>query len=486
MQIQLQEGSNAHPHAGPAAAHVVGHGGVVVLDFRANPGSHPQAVAGLDRLALDVHAQHTHRAHIGNLLLDNLRGEVFHDLLIARVVAGGQYDAHPRVELDVAAAVVGVPDDDAGHPATVVLQQLGTEAAKEGLGPGLDGLVQVGLDHKALLVRPGGAELHAGGEGGELLVVVVVVLRLGPGQRNQNALVELFLGDGLPGGVADGHVGASLDEPVDGFMAVGGPFFQDGALVAVGALPHQAVHHHVLIHDALAAPAAVEAAVQNGVLTAAAVEGCTLLDNGDRRALFGGGTGGADAGQAGAHNHHVKVQLFADRIDDRLFSQPVIAGVSGRFLGGRLDSDAHGLLDAAGGRRLDGVSGDGRARDIVDLGTLGGHQGLLQGGRSHPADGFRLFGGVHHHLGNGGLRECHGHLHLADAGGGTGVGARGVEGLAARCGGRTACRVFAGCQRAGGYAAHGGCRGDLHKAFAGNFHTSISSDLFLLDRSAVC
>ena len=133
-------------------------------------------------------------------------------------------------------------------------------------------------------------------------------------------------------------------------MAVGGPFFQDGALVAVGALPHQAVHHHVLIHDALAAPAAVEAAVQNGVLTAAAVEGCTLLNNGDRRAFFGGGTGGADAGQAGAHNHHVKVQLFADRIDDGLFSQPVIAGVSGRFLGGRLDSDAHGLLDAAAER----------------------------------------------------------------------------------------------------------------------------------------
>ena len=37
------------------------------------------------------------------------------------------------------------------------------------------------------------------GEGGELLVVVVVVLRLGPGQRNQNALVELFLGDGPDG-----------------------------------------------------------------------------------------------------------------------------------------------------------------------------------------------------------------------------------------------------------------------------------------------
>ena len=250
-------------------------------------------------------------------------------------------------------------------------------------------------------------------------------------------------------------------------MCVAGPLLQDGALVAVGALAHQAVDHHVLVHDVLAAPALVQGAVQQGVLAAAAVEGRTLLDDGDLGALLGGSAGSADAGQAGTDDDHVEV-LGLTGLHVRLLAQPVVAGVGGGVIGsGGVGLDAHGLLDAAGGSFLDGIGGDGGTGNVVHLGALGSHQGLLQGGSGHAADVLGLVGGIHHHFGDGSLAEGHGDLHLTDAGGGAGVGAGGVNGIAG-CGGSGAggaCRI-AGSQSAGGDTAHGSGGSDLEEALA--------------------
>ena len=63
--------------------------------------------------------------------------------------------------------------------------------------------------------------------------------------------------------------------------------------------------------------------------------------------------------------------------------------------------DAHCLLDAACGGLLDGVGGDGSAGDVVDLGALSSHQGVLQGGGCHAADALGLLCTFQLAVGNG-------------------------------------------------------------------------------------
>src|SRR5699024_1419848 len=100
-------------------------------------------------------------------------------------------------------------------------------------------------------------------------------------------------------------------------------------------------------------------------------------------------------------------------VDVGLSAQPVVL-----VAGGQLDRGDHrlalGLGVAALGRLHDGVGGDGGPGNAVDLGGAGFQQLLAQlvgGGR---AVGGGLAGGVHHHVGDGGLREGHGDL---DSGG---------------------------------------------------------------------
>ena len=45
------------------------------------------------------------------------------------------------------------------------------------------------------------------------------------------------------------RLGVSLDEPVHDLVCMGSPLFQDGALVAVGALAHQAVDQNIVDED---------------------------------------------------------------------------------------------------------------------------------------------------------------------------------------------------------------------------------------------
>ena len=366
--VELQERRHAH-----AAAHVMGHRGVEILHLRADPRAHAQAVAGGAGLALHVHAHHAQRAQVRDLLLHDFRREVLHDALVGAVVAGGQDDALGRVELDIAVAVLRIAHDDAGHAARVVLEQLGGEAAEEGLRAQLDGLVQVGLHDEALLILAAGAELHGGREGRELLVPVVVVLRLRPGQRHKNALVKLLLRDRLTGGIADRQLRIRADEPVDGFPGVVGPALDDGALVAVGALAHQAVDDDVGVHDVRAAPALVQRAVEHGVLAGAAVEGRALLDDGDAGALLSRCARGAHAGQARAHDDDVHVDHLIDRRGLRLLAEPV-ALVCRSALHDRRDLHrlALGLRDTGLRSVDDRLAGDRHAGHGVDLRTLRG------------------------------------------------------------------------------------------------------------------
>ena len=161
-------------------------------------------------------------------------------------------------------------------------------------------------------------------------------------------------------------------------------------------------------------------------------------------------------------------------VDVGFGAQPVVL-----VAGGQLDRGDHRLAARLGvaalGRLHDGVGGDGGAGNAVDLGGTGFQQLLAQlvgGGR---AVGGGLAGGVHHHVGDGGLREGHGDL---DGGGNALgralVGAGDVGSPCRRCaarrrsaGHRRAGRL-AGRQRAGGDTAHGRRCRDLEESFAGD------------------
>ena len=184
---------------------------------------------------------------------------------------------------------------------------------------------------------------------------------------------------------------------------------------------------------------------------------------------------------AAAHDCHVHINGLGDLalVDLRLGTQPVL--IEGRCSGvAACGVDAHCLLDAACGGLLDGVGGDGSAGDVVDLGALSSHQGVLQGGGCHAADALGLVGGVNDHVGDGGLAEGHGDLHLTDAGGGAGVSAGGVDGLAGGGGGAAGRACVAGGQCAGGNAAHSGSGGNLQEAFTRDLFHLECSLLFLL------
>src|SRR5699024_77891 len=91
-------------------------------------------------------------------------------------------------------------------------------------------------------------------------------------------------------------------------------------------------------------------------------------------------------------------------VDVGLSAQPVVL-----VAGGQLDRGDHRLAHCLGIAALGGlhhrVGGDGGPGNAVDLGGAGFQQLLLQflgGGR---AVGGGLAGGVHHHVGDGGLRE---------------------------------------------------------------------------------
>ena len=174
----------------------------------------------------------------------------------------------------------------------------------------------------------------------------------------------------------------------------------------------------LLAGPGVAAPLGLHLAVDDGVLAAAALGPSAFSKAATDRVLSDAAAGG-NACDAAAHDCHIHINGLGDLalVDLRLGTQPVLIG--GRCSGvAACGVDAHCLLDAACGGLLDGVGGDGSAGDVVDLGALSSHQGVLQGGGCHAADALGLVGGVNDHVGDGGLAEGHGDLHLTDAGGG--------------------------------------------------------------------
>ena len=392
------------------------------------------------------------------------------------VVASGEDDALGGVALDVLAGggIAGVE----AHAAAILHDELLDEAAVEGLDiAGVDGFLHIGLDGDVLV----GLELDGSGVAGEALLLPVVVL----GQRVEDGddeVVRALVGDSAAGGLGVVQVGVCLHPPVEGVADVVGPLAHDAALAAVGALHHVRVDDVVdlLAGPGVAAPLGLHLAVDDGVLAAAALGAVGLLESSHQTAVLSDAAAGGNACDAAAHHGHIHVNGLGDLalVDLRLGTQPVL-------IGGRCSSvaacgvDAHCLLDAACGGLLDGVGGDGSAGDVVDLGALSSHQGVLQGGGCHAADALGLVGGVNDHVGDGGLAEGHGDLHLTDAGGGAGISAGGVDGLAGGGGSAAGRACVAGGQCAGGNAAHSGSGGNLQEAFTRDLFLECSL-LFLL------
>ena len=210
------------------------------------------------------------------------------------------------------------------------------------------------------------------------------------GQRVEDGddeVVRALVGDGAAGGLGVVQVGVCLHPPVEGVADVVGPLAHDAALAAVGALHHVGVDDVVdlLAGPGVAAPLGLHLAVDDGVLAAAALGAVGLLESSHQTAVLGDAAAGGNACDAAAHDCHIHVNGLGDLalVDLRLGTQPVL-------IGGRCSSvaacgvDAHCLLDAACGGLLDGVGGDGSAGDVVDLGALSRHQGVLQGGAATP------------------------------------------------------------------------------------------------------
>ena len=473
VQIQIQEACVAHDaHTGQVgtAAHMVDHGCVALLHLSACPHAQLDAVALIGEAALHV--------HIGeqalDVVLNDFGAEMLQHLGVLGVIAGGQDDALGGVALDVLAggSIAGIQ----AHAAAVLHDELFHKAAVEGVHvAGVNGLLHVGIDGDGLV----GQELHGGGVAGEALLLPVVVL----GQRVENGdqeVVCVLVRDGAAGGLGVVQLRVCFHPPVKDIADVVSPLAHNGALAAVGAFHHVRVHDLVdlLTSPGVAAPLSLHIAVDDGILAAAALGTVSLFKGCHLAAVLGDAAHGCHTGNAAAHHGHIHVHRLGDLalVDLRLGAQPVVLR-SGSGAVCAVCLDAHGLLDAAGSRLLDGIGGDGSAGDVIDLGTLCGHDGLLQGGCGHAADALGLVGSIDDHLGDGGLAEGHGHLHLTDAGGRAGVGTGGVDGIAGSGGAGRSCGV-AGSQCTGGNTAHGGSGGDLQKAFAGDlFHLDF---LFLL------
>ena len=460
VEVEVQEACIAHDaYAGEvgAAAHVVDHWGVALLHLSTGPHTQLDAVALVGEVALHV--------HIGeqalDVVLNDLGAEVLEHLGVLGVVAGGEDDALGSVALDVLASggIAGVE----AHAAAIIHDELLNEAAVEGLDiAGVDGFLHIGLDGDVLV----GLELNGSGVAGEALLLPVVVL----GQRVEDGddeIVRALVGNSAAGGLGVVQVGVCLHPPVEGVADVVGPLAHDAALAAVGALHHVGVDDVVdlLTGPGVAAPLGLHLAVDDGILAAAALGAVGLLESSHQTAVLGDAAAGGNACDAAAHDCHIHVNGLGDLalVDLRLGTQPVL-------IGGRCSGVAACGVDAH----------DGSAGDVVDLGALSSHQGVFQGGGCHAADALGLVGGVNDHVGDGGLAEGHGDLHLTDAGSGAGISAGGVDGLAGRGGGAAGRACVAGGQCAGGNAAHSGSGGNLQEAFTRDLFHLECSLLFLL------
>ena len=389
--------------------------------------------------------------------------QLFHHVGVAGVAAAGQQDALGRVDADEVAVVVAL-GDDAGNAAAAVLFQLGQGGVE------VDGVAQL-LD----VVLESLVALHTGsGLRGHVVVLLDGVEVIG-------VVLGVLCG---PGGLGTG--GELAGPAVLAFQDAGHKVVHGGGLVDPG-LDHTLVALAGSIAGDLAQQLGAVAGLGAGCLGGRGINGAVpvtgilhghiLLDDTEIQAVLCGVSGSAHTAVARAHDDDVGVPGLGDGglVDVGLGAQPVVLVAAGQLHRGD-HRFALGLGIAALGRLHDGVGGDGRAGHAVDLGGTGFQQLLAQlvgGGRTV---GSGLAGGVHHHVGDGGLREGHGDL---DGGGnalcGALIGAGDVGGAgrhrarARRNGaGRSRAGRFTGGQRAGGDAAHGRSRGDLEETFAGN------------------
>ena len=465
LGVDLQERLAAHPeHAGFTALDlgaarnsvrlegrtVEHHHAVGLVELAARPDASLDAVAG-------GAGNGAIQAHNGQVLgLERLQ-----HIIVQRVTAGGNDDTLGCVDPYIAAVLI--LGDGAGDPAIFFDQ----------------------LDHWGIV-----AELHPQGQGivgqnlGAVQLVALAVVAALPLGRMAGGKVDVAGAFVIAARLVpelNAPLGQPVAIPVDGLAGLLGPeLYQPLIQTACGGLGH--LGNIIKLVD-LGAPFLLVTAV-DGAQIVPHTAGSQLVNDQGLGAVLPRAAGSEQTASAAAHHQDFGVQGLDDLAvgDLRLVAQPGRGAVvhGNRFF--LFHSQAHSLLDAAGRRLLDRFGSDGCARNAVDLGALGGHQGLLEllGRVDSHING--LLGGVYLHLGDGAVAEGHGNGNCAHASLGSGIGTRGVDaGVARGCGG-SCCftAVLASGQGRCGGGAHSRHGSNAQKTFAGNlFHRFFSFFLMI-------
>ena len=315
-QVQHQEtivADNAAAVGTGAAAHVMDHRGVPLLDGSTCPYAHLVAVADVGVVALRVQVKRQNLVAV----LHARRREVLHHVLVGQVVARAQDDAF-RVDFQVLVRA-GVLRVDAGHGAVVSRDEF--DALRV-----VTHLSACGLGHLQVVGHSRGqaGEAHRRRVAGHVFLRVIVLVQHRVEVRVQ-VVRAIGLGHLLVRLGRNVHVRATLHEPVKRLARLVAVAADDAEVRVVAALLHVHVHHHVLVKEAVAAaPLRHGFATQDGHVAGHAVDLGRCLDGDDFRARFGSGTRGGDTRSAQAHHDDVGLKRLGNVAvgDRRGLAQP--------------------------------------------------------------------------------------------------------------------------------------------------------------------
>ena len=327
--------------------------------------------------------------------------------VILGIVAGSEDDALFRVGEDVFAGF-GIAQISASAAAVFHQELHGKVTVTLFYIPSGDCCLHV-LIHVDTLVRQ---EFHRRRIAGEGLLAPVIVFRQGQKDGDEE-VARILVGDGGPGLVGIVELRVRCYPPVENLADVVGPFGDDAALTLVTGLHHVEVDHPVdiFLGKDVTTPAVLDIAVDDRVLTAAALGTAGLVDRDDFCALLRRGTDSRHPRNAAADDQHVGADLFfyIRSCDLRGLTKPVIVrSCLCRRFPGCSGSRAGRLGNAVVDRGAHCVAGDGRAGYCVDLAALRVEYGLLQQGAGTTAEFGSLTRGVDHNVENAGFVKGHG------------------------------------------------------------------------------
>ncbi len=377
--------------AAQGAAEGVGHDGSGgELRSGAGPGGHLQAHTHVGGVALVVGggpAEHH---------LEGLVAVVGAHLGVRAVVTAGVHDS---LGVDLGDLAVGVLGPSAAHSALVVGDELQAPRGEVHVRAGLDDLQNLVVQRHLVGTEADDVGIHGVQLGAVVVLGVLGVVEAGHvhvaiggagahAARGDVLAVHTRLSGGLVR-VEEDDVGVGRHVPVEGLAGVVDPVVPDARVGTPAVGLHLGVQHADLLlgredDAALLGPAGVDVAELSG----AAVVVLGLLDADDVGALLDGGTSGAQAGDAQAHDEHVAVELLVSGLGSGGRNEPAgdphavlvpVAGVSG-------------VVDGEVGVARGALGGGGVTSSVALGHATGSHSGVRKaGGTGDGGNGSRAY-----------------------------------------------------------------------------------------------